>query len=259
MTKLVGGLLVFLTVVALGLALVTGFTASWSTPTIQEARAQSIRLEGEAKARDLQAQAALTEINAQTEAQAQGAAVTARQVAYVGLGLAVAVVAVGLALAFVTWANLRASLVWPNAAGQLPAVKVSGFGFSGYADPNRGTGVTVFKTPTAFDALADLAGRLRGRPPALPAPEVSSPLALSEPATLQLAAQASAVAMTAGATRYPEPARSASIRGAAQTFTPSPATLALPLPPVTRIEDESHIDRLLELTGEVVDVDLAEG
>lgn len=259
MQRTIATLFVFLTVVALGLALVMGFASSWSTPTIQDARAQAIRDEGQAKARAVDAQTAdfvaRSDLANSIEDQAAGAAIFGRRVAYAGVGLAVAIAAVGLALAFATWANLRASLVRPNAAGQLPMVRVSGFGWSGVVDPNRGTGLTVFRTPTILDALADVAGRLRGRAPALPGPAVSMPLALSEPGTLQLTAQASAVAMTAGATRWPESARASSVRGAVEAVAGQTASLALPLPQVTRIDDESHIDRLLELTeGEVVDV-----
>lgn len=238
---------------------VLGFAVAWNTPTLQAARADAIRLNAQAEAdkvaQQTEAQKTRDALAAQATTASMPAEVLGRQLAYVGAGAAVALLLIGLALAFVAWATLKASTIQPNAAGQFPLVRVAGFGFMGFVDPNRLTGLTVFKTPTIFDLVGDVAARLKGRGASLPGPEVSSPLALSEAGHLTLTAQASAVAMTAAATRFPQTTKAADIRGAAEILTTQAATLTLPLPTVTRIDDASHIDRLIQLESEVTDED----
>jgi hypothetical protein len=156
----------------------------------------------------------------------------ARQILYIGGALTVVVLLAGCAVAFTLWMNLRATLIAPNPGGQFPLLRVGGVGWQGVVDPNKATGVVLLKTPSLFD------------PNALP--QAAQPLALSEGNTLQLTAQAAAIAMTSGATRYPNSPREVDVRNALDTV--QIQTLTSALPPVTRLPSAAHIDRLLELT-----------
>lgn len=211
-----------------------------------EAIRQKAQAEAEAAYQATAARAASDRIEIETAQAAKAGAIVGRTVAYAGLGLAVAIFAVGLALAAVTWVNKRAGLVYPTDGGQFPLVKVWGPGWSGVIDPNKSPGVAIVKAPTKADHLAAQVGRLVGRPVELAGPEVGQPLAVSEGATLQITAQAAAVAMTAGATRYPGAVRSANVRDAVEGAINRATVITQVLPPVEDIE-ASHIDRLLLL------------
>lgn len=246
----IGKITAFFALAGFALALGFGFAVFWNTPTLQEARADAIRL---------QAAAAAAQVDAKTQAEAQSAAIAndadlkaqpakiaGLSIAWVGLGFGLAVAVVALAFAFGIWATTRAALIRPTAGGQFPMVRVGGFGWAGLIDPNKSTGLIALKTPTIFDVLVEAITRARGRASTLPAPEFSTPLALSESGTLHLTAQAAAVAMTAAATRHPESARAANVKGAVEAV--ANQTLVLALPPIED-EDPDHVDRLLELTA----------
>lgn len=210
---------------AVGLALAVGIQAvdTWRAGELVRAQADAEAIRARA-AVETAAQAARARVDLAGDLAAQPAAVAARTVAYLGVGLAVAVLAVGLALAGVRWLSLRSSLVYPTQGGQFPVIRESGRQWAALIDPNRSPGL----------ALIDGAGR------------VTMPLQLSEGAALQLTAQASAVAMTAGATRHPgAPSNVAAAIDAAATRA---AALSMPMPEVTRL-DAAHVDRLLELTA----------
>lgn len=246
----IGKITAFFALAGFALALAFGFAVFWNTPTLQEARADAIRLQAAVDADRVkaqttaEAQAAALATNA--DLKTQPAKVAGLSIAWVGLGFGLAIMAVSLAFAFGIWATTRAALIAPTAGGQFPMVRVGGFGWAGLIDPNKSTGLVALKTPTIFDVLVEAVTRARGHASALPAPEFSSPLALSESGTLHLTAQAAAVAMTAAATRHPESARAANVKGAVEAVANQTITLALP--PIED-EDPDHIDRLLELTA----------
>lgn len=236
--------------VGLLLALAFGFAVFWNTPTLQEARADALRLQAQVEADQVKAQAAAAAQTAalalDSELKIQPSRVFGLSIAWVGLGLGLAIATVSLAVAFGVWATTRAALIAPTAGGQFPMVRVGGFGWVSLVDPNRSTGLVALKTPTVFDVIADAVARMKGRGASLPAPEFATPLALPVDATLHLTAQAAAVAMTAAATRHPESARAANVKGAVEAV--ANQTIAVALPPVED-EDPDHVDRLLALTA----------
>ena len=210
---------------AVGLALAVGLQASdaWRAGALVRAQADADAIRAKA---NVEAAAAVARARADLalDLAAQPAAAAGRAIAYIGLGLAVAVLAVGLAVAGVRWLTLRSNLVYPTQGGQYPVVRESGRQWAALVDPNRLPGA----------AMIDGAGR------------VTTPLQLSEGAAVALAAQAAAVAMTAGATRHPgAPSNVAQAVDAAATRV---AGLSMPMPQVTRL-DAAHVDRLLQLTA----------
>lgn len=207
---------------------------------------QKAQSEAEAAYQATAAQAAKDRVEIETAQTAKAGAIAGRTVAYFGFGLAAAILTVGLALAVVTYVNKRAGLIYPTDGGQFPLVKVWGPGWSGVIDPNRSPGVAIVKAPTKVDHLTAQVGRLRGRPVELAGPQVEQPKTLSEAGILQLTAQAAAVAMTAGATRYPGSVKSANVRDAVEGAITRATVITPALPPVEDIEP-SHVDRLLLL------------
>lgn len=216
----------------------------------EQAKADALAAEAESLKNAADAQAARDQLAQSTEAQAQPAAIWGKRAAYLGAGLAAGLVALSFAFAFACWATLRASTISPTAGGQFPLIRVGGFGFAGFVDPNRTTGLTIFKTPTVFDVVAVTVRQLQGQPVKLAAPVIDQPLVLSESGTLTMLAQAAAVAMTGAATRWPNFALPSKISEAVNAI--RTATLALPFP-IVEEEDPDHVDRLLELTGEVIE------
>lgn len=241
-------------VVAFGLALAMGFAVSNNTPDLQAARADVIREQAAADIEAYRAKTAIMIVEAAREAdhaaQTSAAVVTAQKIAFTGLGLAVAVLAVGLPVAvvisFTTWAVTQASTIRPTAGGQFPMIRIGGVGWSGLLDPNRTTGLTVFRSPTVFDLLAEAKARARGQS-ILTGPDLQQPLALSEAATLQLTAQASATAMTAAATRPADSKAAHNARPVVEAIALKTLTPVLAMPKVED-EDPDHIDQLLLLT-----------
>lgn len=202
-----------------------------------------------ARSREAAAKARRAEVAAQTAVETQDAAVFARRALYGGAGVAGFVLLVGGAYAVTVWATRRASEIHPTKGGQFPLVRVKGRGFVGVVDPNRApSSVTVFRTPTFFDTTRQARAALRGQAAGeVVYPQVAQPTPLSEGATLALAAQATAAAMVAGATRHPTTSR-AGIMGAVEAVN-RPPTLSTPFPTVEVVEDADHIDRLLQLAG----------
>ena len=210
---------------AVGLAMAVGLQAvdTWRAGELVRAQADAEAIRARA-AVETAALAARARVDLAGDMAAQPAAVAARTLAYLGLGLAVAVLAVGLALAGVRWLSLRSTLVYPTPGGQFPVIRESGRQWAALIDPNRSPGL----------ALIDGAGR------------VTMPLQLTEGASLQLTAQAAAVAMTAGATRHAGAA--SNVAQAVDAAATRVAALSMPMPQVTRLE-AAHVDRLLELTA----------
>jgi len=192
-----------------------------SAPTVQTALADSIR----ADTTTARTQAAWA---MEFERQVAPGARLAWQIFYLSLSLSSAFAFFGLVGVGLLWLMRQASLIRPTATGQFPLVRVGGWGWGGVIDPNKMPGVIVLAAPVQLGAL----------------PQVSLPLALSEAGTVQLAAQATALAMTANATRGDTVRREAPVR---QMLAAASPPLALPLPTVEQI-DPAHIDRLLELT-----------
>jgi len=233
--KRIGGFLVLLFIVCTCLL---AFEVWYNSPTLAPARAAKMYEEARA-----------AELRNDTYARTQDARVTALTVVFVGGALILVGLAVGLTYAAITKAVTSARTIYPNQAGQMPLVRIAGPGWSGYLDPNRSPGaVTILKSPPAVPRLA---ARVIGE---LPPPQVLTPLPVSEPATVQVAAQATALGMTAGATRHPTSSR-ANMIGAVEAVAMPKIMTARPLPPVED-EDPDHIDRLLRLTdGEVIEGD----
>ena len=144
-----------------------------------------------------------------------------------------ALVAVGIGagsgLAAVTLASKwdKRRQVYPNQAGQFPVIRVSGRGWQGLVDPNRAPGHVTM-----------IGG----------APETVTPLALSEGAHIALGQQASAVAAVAAASQGGAGTLGRPRLDVADMLGPA-ADYPAPMPEVIDI-DPSHVDRLLELTGE---------
>jgi hypothetical protein len=233
--KRIGGFLVLLFIVC---TFLLAFEVWYNTPTLAPARAAKLYEEARA-----------AELRNNTYARTQDARVAALGVVFVGGALILVGLAVGLSYAAITKAVTNARTIYPNQAGQMPLVRIAGPGWSGYLDPNRSPGaVTILKSPPAVPRLA---ARVIGE---LPPPQVMTPLPVSEPATVQVAAQATALGMTAGATRHPTSSR-ANMIGAVEAVAMPKIMTARPLPPVED-EDPDHIDRLLRLTdGEVIEGD----
>ena len=210
------------------------FEVWYNSPTLAPARAAKLYQEARA-----------VELRNDTYARTQDTRVAALEFIF-GVGAVILVgLAVGLSYAAVTKAVTSARTIYPNQAGQMPLVRIGGPGWSGYLDPNRSPGaVTILKSPSAMPRLA---ARFRGE---LPPPQVLTPLPVSEPATVQVAAQATALGMTAGATRHPSSSR-ANVMGAVEAVAMPKIDPARPLPPVED-EDPDHIDRLLKLTDNEV-------
>lgn len=202
-----------------------------------------------ARSREAAAKARRAEVAAQTAVETKDAAVFARRALYGGVGVAGFVLLVGGSYAVAVWATRRASEIHPTKGGQFPLVRVKGRGFVGVVDPNRApSSVTVFRTPTVFDAARQARAALRGQAAGeVVYPQVAQPTPLSEGATLALAGQATAAAMVAGATRHPTTSR-AGIMGAVEAVN-RPPTLSRPFPAVEVVEDADHIDRLLQLAA----------
>lgn len=125
----------------------------------------------------------------------------------------------------------RRRQVYPNKAGQFPVLQIGGPGWQGVIDPNRAPGhVTMIGN----------------------APDVATPLALSEGAHVAIAQQASAVAAVTAASQAEGGMTRPRLDVAGMM---QPASYPAPLPDVIDI-DPAHIDRLLALTGaesEVID------
>lgn len=202
-----------------------------------------------ARSREAAAKARRAEVAAQTAVETKDAAVFARRALYGGVGVAGFVLLVGGSYAVAVWATRRASEIHPTQGGQFPLVRVKGRGFVGVVDPNRApSSVTVFRTPTVFDAARQARAALRGQAAGeVVYPQVAQPTPLSEGATLALAGQATAAAMMAGATRHPTTSR-AGILPAIESVN-RPPTLSTPFPPIEVFEDADHIDRLLQLAA----------
>ncbi len=252
MPKLIG----FIVVISIVLAGIIGLIAAWNTPTMQTARAAAIIAQSQANVEAQQestaAQRTRDQQAAQTEAAAAPAAVWGRRIAYLGLGSAVAVAALGVAIAIAAGLATRAATI-PSIDGQFPLVRVGGFGWSGVVDPNRTTGVSVFRTPTLLDVTVAAVRQLRGQPSALPAMQLEQPLSLSEAGTLALSAQASAVGMVVASSRGGGAEGSAPcVKGPVEALVTRTTSTALALPAVEE-EDVSHVERLLALTGAEAD------
>lgn len=247
MNKVIG----FVIAVAVGLAFALGAMLTRQSEDVSQAQAKVMLATGAAEASRLQSLADKVAVEAEADRGSLGAAIMGRSVAYVGLGIAVAVLSVGLAFALSAFVATKAVTIYPTAGGQFPLVKIGGFGWRGLIDPNRSIGpVAIVRAPTVFDVMTDIWSRANGRPPGQAGPQMVAPLQSSEMAALQATGQANAVAMVAAATRHP--AALTQTRDVIHAVTRG-ASLALPMPAVTRIEDASHIDRLLELEGDVID------
>jgi hypothetical protein len=140
-------------------------------------------------------------------------------------------VVIGLTLR--EWARRRH--IYPNASGQFPVLQIGGPGWQGVIDPNRAPGhVTVI-------------GAAGGA-----APNVATPLTLSEGGHVALAQQASAVAAVTAASQAAGGANRPRLDVAGMM---QPTSYPAPMPDVVDI-DPAHVDRLLALTGaesEVID------
>jgi hypothetical protein len=244
--KRIGGFLVLLFIVC---TVLLAFEVWYNSPTLAPARAAKLYQEARVVELKNDAFARAAELRHETYARTEGARVAALEVVFIGGALILVGLAVGLTYAAITKAVTSARTIYPNQAGQMPLVRIAGPGWSGYLDPNRSPGaVTILKSPPAVPRLA---ARVIGE---LPPPQVLTPLPVSEPATVQVAAQATALGMTAGATRHPTSSR-ANMIGAVEAVAMPKIMTARPLPPVED-EDPDHIDRLLRLTdGEVIEGD----
>ena len=153
----------------------------------------------------------------------------------------VGLVAVGLAAGMgavigLTLRELRRRRhIYPNASGQFPVMQIGGPGWQGVIDPNRAPGhVTLIGAAGAS------------------APNVATPLALSEGAHVAIAQQASAVAAVTAASQAEGGITRPRLDVAGMM---QPTSYPAPLPDVIDI-DPAHVDRLLALTGaesEVID------
>jgi len=145
------------------------------------------------------------------ESEAALPAVTLRnQLIYTSVGISIAVLVIGGALALVVWLNRKASEIRPNEAGLYPVIVRTVFGGVLLHDPNRGMGpTTVYRTPTWFDALANLVFTLRNvKPPewmSTTPPTASYPAPADAQMMDRIAERAAAVQLTAAATRHPQP------------------------------------------------------
>ena len=153
-------------------------------------------------------------------------------VGLVAVGLAAGMGAViGLTLREVR----RRRHIYPNKSGQFPVMQIGGPGWQGVIDPNRAPGhVTLIGAAGAS------------------APNVATPLALSEGAHVAIAQQASAVAAVTAASQAEGGMTRPRLDVAGMM---QPASYPAPLPDVIDI-DPAHVDRLLALTGadyEVID------
>lgn len=121
--------------------------------------------------------------------------------------------------------------IYPNASGQFPVMQIGGPGWQGVIDPNRAPGhVTMIGN----------------------APNVATPLALSEGAHVALGQQASVVAAVTAASQAEGGITRPRLDVAGMM---QPTSYPAPLPDVIDI-DPAHVDRLLALTGaesEVID------
>lgn len=134
-------------------------------------------------------------------------------------------VVIGLTLR--EWARRRH--IYPNASGQFPVLQIGGPGWQGVIDPNRAPGhVTVI-------------GAAGGA-----APNVATPLALSEGGHVALAQQAAAVAAVTAASQAEGGITRPRLDVAGMM---QPASYPAPLPDVVDV-DPAHVDRLLALTGD---------
>lgn len=116
--------------------------------------------------------------------------------------------------------------VYPNRAGQFPILRVSGQGWQGTIDPNRAPGhVTMIGS----------------------APDIVTPLALSEGAHIAIGQQASAVAAVAAASQGGAGMLGRPRLDVADMLGPA-ADYPAPMPEVIDV-DPAHVDRLLAMTA----------
>lgn len=152
----------------------------------------------------------------------RAAALTWGLVGGVSVGLAAGLGAV-IGLTLREWTRRR--YVYPNQAGQYPVIRLEGSGWQGLLDPNRAPGhVTVIGA----------------------APNVATPLALSEGGHVALAQQAAAVAAVTAASQAEGGITRPRLDVAGMM---QPASYPAPLPDVVDV-DPAHVDRLLALTGD---------
>jgi len=194
----------------------------------------------------IKSEADIERAKAQAQENALPAASAGWAIGYLGAGVGVLVVVVGLAFAVVAWTNKRASSIYPDKRGLFPVVVRQGLGWVAYHDPNRALGsATVARVPTALDSLAGVVvstvrALKSGDTPQLPTaePQAAFPASGSEPAMLQVAAQAQAVQLRVAenperpkimfVTNTPDPARPSAARGR--------------MPRITMINDPKQIE-----------------
>lgn len=149
----------------------------------------------------------------------------------VGLVLVGAAAGLGAVIGLTARAVAQRRRVYPNASGQFPVMQIGGPGWQGVIDPNRAPGhVTVIGA----------------------APNVATPLTLSEGGHVAIAQQASAVAAVTAASQAEGGITRPRLDVAGMM---QPTSYPAPLPDVVDV-DPAHVDRLLALTGaesEVID------
>lgn len=187
------------------------------------------------------------------------ARVFAAQVWYIGQALLL--VALGLVvIGGVGLLILRESLlIRPTASGQMPMMNLKGPGWQTLVDPNRMPGpFATLRTPTIIDYLIWVWRTMRGQETQPLVPVVETPIAVSEPAAVALAQQATMAAISAGATRHAGALEGGKALSGlfttvgSQPLTVEPvATAALPAAapaerPTFEVMRASHVQRLLD-------------